>query len=68
MADEIDVSQAESEFLLSLRLSQRAQYQGQSAKVCVECGENIPLVRRRALPGVQHCVCCVEHQEFSRSR
>ncbi|WP_407902038.1 hypothetical protein [Providencia rustigianii] len=51
MADEIDVSQAESEFLLSLRLSQRAQYQGQSAKVCVECGDNIPLARRMALPG-----------------
>lgn len=46
MADEIDVSQAESDFLLSLRLSQRAQYQGQSAKVCVECGDNIPLARR----------------------
>ncbi|HEM8293638.1 TraR/DksA C4-type zinc finger protein [Providencia vermicola] len=68
MADEIDVSQAESEFLLSLRLSQRAKYQGQSAKVCVECGENIPLARRIALPGVQHCVNCIERQEYSRLR
>lgn len=68
MADEIDVSQAESDFLLSLRLSQRAQYQGQSAKVCVECGDNIPLARRMALPGVQHCVCCVERQELLRPR
>ncbi|WP_322958022.1 TraR/DksA C4-type zinc finger protein [Providencia huashanensis] len=68
MADEIDVSQAESDFLLSLRLSQRAQYQGQSAKVCVEYGDNIPLARRMALPGVQHCVCCVERQELFRPR
>lgn len=68
MADEIDVSQAENEFLLSLRLSQRAQYHGQSAKFCVECGDNIPLARRIALPGVQHCVGCVERQELFRSR
>ncbi|MGW8594944.1 TraR/DksA C4-type zinc finger protein [Providencia rettgeri] len=68
MADEIDVSQAESDFLLSLRLSQRAQYQGQSAKVCVECGDNIPLALRVALPGVQYCVRCVERQELCRSR
>lgn len=68
MADEIDVSQAESEFLLSLRLSQRAQYRGQSAKVCIECGDNIPLARRIALPGVQHCVVCVERKELFRSR
>ncbi|MER5018625.1 TraR/DksA C4-type zinc finger protein, partial [Providencia stuartii] len=51
-----------------LRLSQRAQYQGQSAIVCVECGDNIPLARRIALPGVQHCVGCVERQELCRSR
>ncbi|WP_272693145.1 TraR/DksA C4-type zinc finger protein [Providencia sp. PROV077] len=68
MADEIDVSQAESDFLLSLRLSQRAQYQGQSAKVCVECGDNIPLARQIALPGVQRCVSCAEHKELFRSR
>ncbi|HHE6471299.1 TPA: TraR/DksA C4-type zinc finger protein [Providencia rettgeri] len=68
MMDEIDVSQAESEFLLSLRLNQRAKYQGQSAIICVECGDNIPLARRIALQGVQHCVCCVERQELFRSR
>ncbi|WP_272520812.1 TraR/DksA C4-type zinc finger protein [Providencia sp. PROV223] len=68
MADEIDVSQAESEFLLSLRLSQRTQYHGQSAKFCIECGESIPLARRIALTGVQHCVSCIERQECSRLR
>lgn len=68
MADEIDISQTESEFLLSLRLSKRPQYQGQSAEFCIECGERIPLARRMALPGVKHCVCCIELQEFSRLR
>ncbi|HFD3738536.1 TPA: TraR/DksA C4-type zinc finger protein [Pseudomonas aeruginosa] len=49
-------------------MSQRAKYQGQSAKVCIECGESIPLARRLALPGVQHCVNCIKHQECSRLR
>ncbi|MEQ5075603.1 TraR/DksA family transcriptional regulator [Providencia alcalifaciens] len=68
MADEIDISQAESDFLLSLRLSQRAQYQGQSAEVCVECGESIPLARQMALTGVKHGVSCIELQELSRTK
>ncbi|HHR6502971.1 TPA: TraR/DksA C4-type zinc finger protein [Providencia alcalifaciens] len=68
MSDEIDVSQAESDFLLSLRLSQRAQYQGQSAEFCTKCGELIPLARRIALPGVQRCVPCVEREELTYRR
>ncbi len=31
---------------------------GDSAEYCDECGEPIPLARREALPGVQHCVGC----------
>lgn len=67
MADEIDASQAESDFLLSLRLSKRTRYQGLSAEVCIECGEIIPYARRMALPGIQYCICCIELQE-SNSR
>ncbi|HAS8352975.1 TPA: TraR/DksA C4-type zinc finger protein [Morganella morganii] len=63
MADEIDVSQAESDFLLSLQLSKRAQYQGESAEHCTECGECIPVARRSALPGVRYCVFCSEYRE-----
>ncbi|WP_405471153.1 TraR/DksA C4-type zinc finger protein (plasmid) [Morganella morganii] len=63
MADEIDVSQAESDFLLSLRLSKRTQYQGESAEHCTECGECIPVARRSALPGVRYCVFCSECRE-----
>ncbi|MDD9341339.1 MAG: TraR/DksA C4-type zinc finger protein [Providencia heimbachae] len=68
MADEIDASQIESDFLLSLRLSKRTLYQGDSAEFCVTCGEPIPIPRRLALPGIQHCVYCIERQELSGSR
>ena len=27
---------------------------------CIECGEEIPKARREAIPGVQHCVSCLE--------
>lgn len=63
MVDEADFSQAESDFLLSLRLSKRAQYQGESAEYCTGCGERIPVVRRKALPGVRLCVFCAERRE-----
>lgn len=68
MADEIDVSQAESDFLLSLRLSKRAQYQGESAEHCVDCGETIPVGRRSALPSVRYCVFCSEYREAADVR
>ena len=32
--------------------------QGESAEFCHECGEPIPLARRKALKGVQYCVTC----------
>ncbi len=32
--------------------------QGVSALECVECGDEIPLKRREALPGVTTCVAC----------
>lgn len=31
---------------------------GESEPRCVECGEEIPEARRRALPGVKTCVAC----------
>jgi phage/conjugal plasmid C-4 type zinc finger TraR family protein len=32
--------------------------QGEGARECVECGGEIPLRRREALPGVSTCVAC----------
>jgi phage/conjugal plasmid C-4 type zinc finger TraR family protein len=31
---------------------------GESEPFCVECGEEIPDARRRALPGVRFCIDC----------
>lgn len=36
---------------------------GDSAKYCIECGEEIPLKRREALVGVKHCVHCQEQRD-----
>lgn len=68
MADEADISQAESDFLLSLHLNKRTQYHGESAEYCTGCGEVISAVRRRALPGVRYCVFCAEYHERTRTR
>lgn len=68
MADEADISQAESDFLLSLHLNKRTQYQGESAEYCTGCGEVIPAVRRRVLPGVRYCVFCAQFRERTRTR
>jgi phage/conjugal plasmid C-4 type zinc finger TraR family protein len=34
-----------------------------SAEECEECGDEIPLARRLAIPGVRLCVFCKERQE-----
>lgn len=32
--------------------------QGDSARFCAECGEEIPFARRNALKGVKYCLVC----------
>ena len=39
-----------------------------SATECVECGDDIPEARQRALPGVQLCTYCQEHEEITKGR
>jgi len=34
-----------------------------SAEFCEECGDDIPVARQKALPGVQFCVYCQELHE-----
>ena len=31
---------------------------GEGAEHCVDCGETLPLARRKALPGARTCVTC----------
>ena len=37
--------------------------QGESLTHCEECGEEIPLARRQALPGVRLCIACQEERD-----
>jgi phage/conjugal plasmid C-4 type zinc finger TraR family protein len=36
---------------------------GEGATHCLECGEEIPEARRRALPGVRTCVVCQSQRD-----
>lgn len=47
----------------AVRRELEKQAQHPSAEECEECGDEIPLARRLAIPGVQLCVFCKEKQE-----
>lgn len=36
---------------------------GESLEFCEECGEEIPLARRKALPGARLCIHCQEEAD-----
>lgn len=40
---------------------------GESALVCVECGDEIPKRRRLAVPGVKTCVPCQSERDSDRA-
>ena len=46
--------------------ARRSLPKGESLLFCEECGEDIPLERRQALPGVRLCVQC--QQEADREQ
>lgn len=41
----------------------RRMPQGESLKFCEECGAEIPVARREALPGVRLCIVCQSEQD-----
>ena len=51
--DQIDASVASAVSRARSRLPAGGSY-----RYCVECEEEIPAARRRAIPGVQRCVAC----------
>ena len=63
MADIADIANDYAERDLQERLRGRVQYQGQSQKECDDCGCEIPLRRREALPGARLCIDCQEVEE-----
>jgi phage/conjugal plasmid C-4 type zinc finger TraR family protein len=66
MADDADVTQDRIEIELERALSTTPRYAGISADDCESCGEEIPVARQIAVPGVQHCVVCAGRIELSR--
>lgn len=38
---------------------------GEGATHCEECGDEIPMARRRALPGARTCVACQSERDSS---
>jgi phage/conjugal plasmid C-4 type zinc finger TraR family protein len=63
MADIADIANDYAERELQERLHGRVQYQGHSQKACDDCGCEIPLLRREAVPGVRLCIGCQEVEE-----
>ena len=46
--------------IADVRRRLEAQARKPSMLNCIDCGEEIPKARRVAVPGVEHCVCCLE--------
>lgn len=65
MADLADVSNDFEQLLLDQKIASRRIYAGESLKECEECGEHIPLQRRK-LGGVKLCIECQTVKEKKR--
>lgn len=71
MTDDIDRAQAREAELLADALQGQARRARRglgavSAQYCAACGEPIAEARRRAVPGVQRCLCCQAHYEKTK--
>lgn len=66
MADEIDIAQEINETNLADALAdhQRRMPSGESLEFCIDCEEEIPEARRKAMPGCKRCISCQEEHEM----
>jgi len=65
MSDEVDRATDQQAIMLTStikRIAGAAQGRGESLKVCLECGDDIPEKRREAVPG---CTLCIECQKWA---
>jgi phage/conjugal plasmid C-4 type zinc finger TraR family protein len=49
--------------IAGIRQKLSKQHQQVSQSECQDCGEDIPLARQQAVPGVQRCVFCQQAHE-----
>lgn len=66
MTDQTDHTQAALDHARDAAIARHRTMMAQdaqtpSAMVCATCGDRIPDLRRRAVPGTQHCVHCAAH-------
>ena len=68
--DLIDQAQSHEAWARQIALARAAgsSPRGESATHCVmhDCGDEIPLARRLALPGVRWCITCAQRMERTR--
>ncbi len=66
MADICDIASKTSELFDGIAMAHRKNLSSngnESAPICCQCGEPIPLERQRAIKGVCLCVDCQEEKE-----
>ncbi|WP_017930483.1 DksA/TraR family C4-type zinc finger protein [Robiginitomaculum antarcticum] len=51
----------------AVKLARGQMPKGESAKLCVECGDDIPERRRLAVPGVKTCILCQNERDSNRA-
>jgi phage/conjugal plasmid C-4 type zinc finger TraR family protein len=73
LSDDIDRACEREEELRSDALRDQARRAGllnktvaDSATECEDCGEEIPLARRRAVPGCKTCITCQQRVELGQ--
>lgn len=70
MADICDHGSEQAEYLLQVAIERHqkraALGQGDSAEHCMDCGDDIPALRREKVRGVQTCVDCQRLREVGR--
>ena len=63
MADFADEASELTQERLEKALANRVQYTGVSEEFCLECGEEIPQLRRETIKGCKFCVECQSLRE-----
>ena len=58
MADDADIADEIAERERTAALAGREIYTGESAEECEDCGDEIPIKRRQAIPGCTRCAFC----------
>lgn len=66
MADIIDYANDICEFLNNTVIHKTTQQNQVSRSFCLECGEEIPVARQKAIIGVVYCVDCQARKEKQR--